>query len=138
EAASATAEPWPGRVVVRAFVEEMQAAYCAADLVLSRAGAMTVAELSLLGVPAVLVPLPTAAENHQEYNARAMVRAGAAQMVFQKDLDAARLVCEVAELMDRPEALAQMGIRSKSLAVLDAAERIVDGMERAGLLEGKR
>lgn len=133
-AAAAAARGCEGRVAVRDFIDDMQAAYSAADLALTRAGAMTIAELNLLGVPAVLVPLPTSAEGHQEANALALARAGAGRMVLQKDLGGNRLVREALGLLGDPEALAEMGARSRALAVPDAAERIVAGMERAGLL----
>ena len=136
ETASAAAAAWPDRVVVSAFIDDMAAAYSAADLALTRAGGMTLAELTRLGVPALLVPLPTAAENHQEYNARALVRAGAARMALQSDLDGPGLEAAVLGLMGDSEALKAMALRSLALAAPEAADRIVDGMERAGLLRG--
>jgi UDP-N-acetylglucosamine--N-acetylmuramyl-(pentapeptide) pyrophosphoryl-undecaprenol N-acetylglucosamine transferase len=134
ETVSAAAEAYSDRVAVRVFIDEMAAAYSAADLAVTRAGGMTLAELSRYGVPAVLVPLPTAAENHQEYNARSLVRAGAARMVRQADLDGKVLATLVSTLMDDPESLAAMAKASRSLAAPDAADRIVTAMVRAGLL----
>ena len=134
DAAQTAVRDWPDLVVVRDFIDDMEAAYSAADLALTRAGGMTLAEQSLLGVPAVLVPLPTATENHQEHNARSRVRAGAARMIRQSDLDASRLVSEIEQLADDRDALAEMGRRTRELASPDAAERIVDEMDRAGLL----
>jgi UDP-N-acetylglucosamine--N-acetylmuramyl-(pentapeptide) pyrophosphoryl-undecaprenol N-acetylglucosamine transferase len=133
-AAAAAASRWPDRVVALEFIDDMNAAYRAADLALTRSGAMTLAELTLMGVPAVLVPLPTATEGHQEHNARAMARAGAGCMIRQRDLDGASLARTVSELTADPERLAGMAARSRALAVPDAADRIVDEMERAGLL----
>lgn len=134
ETAVSEARAFRGHVVVKDFIDDMEAAYSAADVALTRAGAMTVAELTHLGVPAVLVPLPTASEHHQDYNALATAQAGAARMVRQSDLNAARLASTVVELMDDEAALAQMRARSRRLAVPDAAERIVAGMARVGLL----
>ncbi len=135
ETALSTAEAWKGRVIVKEFIDDMQAACSAADLALTRAGAMTLAEQALLGVAAVLVPLPTATEKHQEYNARARVREGAARMILQSDLDGKTLTSTVIELMENEQALAAMGARSRKLAVPDAADRMVAAMERAGLLK---
>ncbi|MDP6775558.1 MAG: undecaprenyldiphospho-muramoylpentapeptide beta-N-acetylglucosaminyltransferase [Candidatus Latescibacteria bacterium] len=134
DAALAVVQDRQDRVVVRDFIDDMEAAYSAADLALTRAGGMTLAEQSLLGVPAVLVPLPTATENHQEHNARSRVRAGAARMIREAELDADRLLDDVGQLTGDPEALAEMGRRTRKLASPDAAERIVDEMDRAGLL----
>ncbi|HEV2672297.1 MAG TPA: glycosyltransferase, partial [Gemmatimonadales bacterium] len=76
----------PGRVVVRGFFDPIGTAYAAADLVVARAGAMTVAELCAWGKPSILVPLPTAAADHQTFNARAMVSAGASVMLIEREL----------------------------------------------------
>ena len=130
-------QTWPQRVAVREFIDDMAAAYSAADLALTRAGGMTLAELTRMGVPAVLVPLPTAAENHQEYNARSLVRAGAARMVRQADLDGATLAGMVSGLMDDAVALTEMAACSRALGAPDAADRIVDAMEHAGLLRDR-
>ena len=134
EGARAAAQEGAGRVVVRDFIDDMEAAYNAADLAVTRAGGMTLAEQSLLGVPAVLVPLPTATENHQEHNARSRVRARAARMIREAELDGSRLVSEVGQLVGDRDALAEMATRTRELAAPDAAERIVDGMDRGGLL----
>lgn len=78
----------PGRVVVRGFFDPIATAYAAADLVVARAGAMTVAELCAWGKPSILVPLPTAAADHQTFNARAMASAGASVMLVERDVTA--------------------------------------------------
>jgi UDP-N-acetylglucosamine--N-acetylmuramyl-(pentapeptide) pyrophosphoryl-undecaprenol N-acetylglucosamine transferase len=89
---SVTAEVLP-------FIHDMAAAYRRADVVVSRAGATTVAELSLCRKPAVLIPFPYAADNHQVQNAQALVEAGAAVMILQSDLDAQRLADEVGAIL---------------------------------------
>jgi len=122
------------RVAVVEFIEDMVAAYSAADIALTRAGGMTLAELTRMGVPAVLVPLPTAAENHQERNARTLVNAGAARMIRQADLNGPVLLRTLAELLDDASATAVMADRSRSLGAPEAADRIVDGLEAGGLL----
>ena len=135
-AASAAASRWPGRVVAIEFIDDMNAAYRAADLALTRAGAMTLAELTLMGVPAILVPLPTASEGHQEHNARAMERSGAGRLLLQSDLDGASLSRLVAAMAADSDKLEEMAEKSRGLAVPDAADRIVDELERVGLLKG--
>ena len=135
ETASSAAADRQDRVVVTAFIDDMAAAYSAADLALTRAGAITLAEEALLGVPALLVPLPTAAENHQEYNARARLRVGAAEMILESNLDGPALSEAVLRLLDDPEGLSRMAARSRALSVPDAADRIVTAMEQAGLLK---
>ena len=132
---SSASRSWHNRVVATEFITDMAAAYSAADLALTRAGGMTLAELTRLGVPAVLVPLPTAAENHQEHNARTLVRTGAARMVRQADLDGPALARTVCELMDNPGALAQMAASSRKLGAPDAADRIVSALDGVGLLK---
>jgi UDP-N-acetylglucosamine--N-acetylmuramyl-(pentapeptide) pyrophosphoryl-undecaprenol N-acetylglucosamine transferase len=93
----------PGRVVVRGFFDPMTAPYRAADLVVARAGAMTVAELCAWAKPSVLVPLPTAAADHQAQNARALAAAGAAIHLPERELSPHRLADAVTALVaDRP------------------------------------
>src|SRR5687768_10960241 len=87
------------RVRVRAYLSPIADAYAAADLAVTRAGALTLAELCAWGVPGILVPLPTAAADHQTANARALVDSGAARELPQRDLDADRLDREVRSLL---------------------------------------
>lgn len=101
----------PGRVVVRGFFDPIAPAYAAADLVVARAGAMTVAELCAWGKPSVLVPLPTAAADHQTYNARAMADAGASIHLPESDLTPDALARTVSGLVGDPgrlEGMAQL------------------------------
>ena len=86
-------------IVVCPYLYDMPKALAAADLAVFRAGALGIAELTVRGVPAVLVPYPYAASNHQEQNARAMAEAGAAEMILDKDLTADRLLAALAELL---------------------------------------
>lgn len=83
------------RAVVLPYVYDMAGAYAAADLVVSRSGATTVAELAVCGKRALLVPFPFAADNHQEYNARALAARGNAEVIIQKDLTPDRLVSAI-------------------------------------------
>ena len=111
---------------VRAFITDMRSAYDAADLVVCRAGATTVAEIAALGKPAILVPYPFAADDHQRANAESLVRAGAARMVLDADATGERLAAEVRALVGAPDALAEMGKRVRQLAKPDAAERVLE------------
>jgi len=111
---------------VKAFFHDMASRYALADLVVCRAGATTVAELTALGKPALFIPYPFAADNHQEHNARALVDQGAARMMIERDLTGAGLTRCLDELIDDADRLAAMAARSKSLGKPDAAKAIVD------------
>ncbi|MGB1699263.1 MAG: UDP-N-acetylglucosamine--N-acetylmuramyl-(pentapeptide) pyrophosphoryl-undecaprenol N-acetylglucosamine transferase, partial [Nannocystaceae bacterium] len=93
---------------VSAFIEDMSAPYRWCDLVLCRAGATSLAELAVVGCPAVLVPFPYAADNHQEHNATALVDAGGARMVLERDLTPDSLAALLATLLGSPATLAEM------------------------------
>lgn len=104
------------------FLHEMELGYAAADLVVARAGATTAAELAAVGKGSILVPLPIETVRQRE-NAEAMERAGAARMVLDADLRV-ELLPAIRELLGSPDALERMGQSARSLAVLDADERI--------------
>jgi undecaprenyldiphospho-muramoylpentapeptide beta-N-acetylglucosaminyltransferase len=106
------------------FEENMAALYCAADVVVCRAGALTVAELSLVGVPAVLVPLPGAPGDHQSANAAALVDAGAAVLLKDAECDGRRLADLLNELLADPPRLFAMGKAAKALGRPGAAEAV--------------
>ena len=110
---------------VHEFIEDMGAAYAAADLVLCRSGATTLAELAALGKAAILVPYPQAADDHQRANAEVIVASGAARMVLDADLTAERLAGEVEILAGAVDVRAEMERASRSLARPDAAARVV-------------
>ena len=116
-----------------AYEEDMATVYAAADLVVSRSGATTVAELAAAGVPAVLVPLPGAPGDHQTANARRLVEAGGAIIVSDAELDGARLAAEVDALLDDPDRLSTMAGSATALARPDAAGAVVDLIERCAL-----
>ncbi|MBM3432578.1 MAG: undecaprenyldiphospho-muramoylpentapeptide beta-N-acetylglucosaminyltransferase [Bacteroidetes bacterium] len=105
------------------FIKEMDKGYAAADLVVSRSGAMSIAELEVVGKPAILVPYPLAAEDHQTSNARQLVEAGAALLVRDSDV-ANELIDRVLELMRDESRRWQMGAQSHQLGVRDADRRI--------------
>jgi len=110
------------------FIQDMVWAYGEADLVVSRAGASTLFELATLGKPSILVPYPFAANNHQEMNARAMVRAGGALLIGQRELSGPLLAETIAKLMDDQTRLKEMGEAAKALARPEAASRIAEGL----------
>jgi UDP-N-acetylglucosamine--N-acetylmuramyl-(pentapeptide) pyrophosphoryl-undecaprenol N-acetylglucosamine transferase len=114
----------------RAFIKDMAAAYQAADVIVCRAGATTVAELAIAGKPAIFIPDPFAAYNHQELNAREMAQAGAALMFRQAELTADKLADALAPLLDDPAARARMSAAMRALARPRAAAAVVDWCEQ--------
>ncbi|HOJ68570.1 MAG TPA: undecaprenyldiphospho-muramoylpentapeptide beta-N-acetylglucosaminyltransferase [Candidatus Hydrogenedentes bacterium] len=126
QAARQVAETASLPVRVFSFIDDMPAACVAADLVVSRAGASSTAELAALGKPAILVPYPHAADNHQELNARAFEEAGAAVLIPDAACDADRLGSVLRELLADPARLAAMAEAARSLARPLAAETIVE------------
>ncbi|MBD5260905.1 MAG: undecaprenyldiphospho-muramoylpentapeptide beta-N-acetylglucosaminyltransferase [Bacteroides sp.] len=112
-------------VVVTKFISDMAAAYAAADLVVSRAGAGSISELELLGKPCILVPSPNVAEDHQTKNARALSDKGAAILVADAEARE-KLVGEITGLIRDKERLQRMSAEIKKLALPEADERIVD------------
>ena len=111
---------------VVAFERDMPRRYREADLALCRAGALAVAELALAGLPALLVPYPFAADDHQTANARALADAGAARVLPCRPLETATVLSELNALLGAPEQLAAMGAAAAKLARPDAAERVVE------------
>jgi UDP-N-acetylglucosamine--N-acetylmuramyl-(pentapeptide) pyrophosphoryl-undecaprenol N-acetylglucosamine transferase len=118
---------------VEPFLFAMHREIKAADLVISRAGATTIAELTAAGKPAVLVPLPTAADDHQRKNAELLREAAAVEVIEEQDLTGERLAARVLELTADAARLAAMSSAARRLARPDAAKLIVDrALELAG------
>lgn len=113
------------RAEVVAFDAALASRYQWADVALCRAGALTVAELAMAGLPALLVPYPFAADDHQRANARALAEAGAARLLDPAGFDGKVLSGALGALLEQPEALLEMGRRARGLARPDAARRIV-------------
>lgn len=111
---------------VRAFYDDMPQRYRDADLIVCRAGATTVAEISAVGKPAIFIPFPHAADNHQELNARPLVSAGAAEMMLEQDLSGTLLAERIRWLWGHSEALAEMAGRAREMGRPNAAAAIVD------------
>jgi UDP-N-acetylglucosamine--N-acetylmuramyl-(pentapeptide) pyrophosphoryl-undecaprenol N-acetylglucosamine transferase len=120
------------------FIPEMAQAFSEADLVICRAGAGAVSELSAAGMPSVLVPFPFAADDHQRKNAEALVQAGAARMVPDKELSGERLFREVETLRADPALLASMREQVRQFAKPGAAERAADVLEEAAAHRSKK
>ena len=117
------------RVVVKAFIDDMATAYAEADIVVARAGALTLAELAIAGRPAILIPLPTAADDHQRKNAEHFASAGAAVALDQCNARAEDLATVIAGLAKDAAKRTDMGAAMRVLARPQAAQAIVDRLE---------
>lgn len=111
---------------VAPFIKDMASAYAWADLVICRAGALTVCELAAAGLPSFLVPLPHAIDDHQTHNAEYLAKEGAALLLPQAKTDAAALAAQLTEVMMQPEKLKAMGATARRLARPDATRTVVD------------
>ncbi len=108
------------------FIDDMPATFARADLLVCRSGASTVGEITAAGKPAIFVPFPRAADDHQNVNARALESAGAAVVVEESNLEAAYLVDTVAALLSSPASLRSMSEAAKSLAHPHAVQEIAE------------
>lgn len=113
-------------IMLREYIDDMYRCMAAADLVICRAGASTLSELQAMGKPAILVPYPYAAENHQYHNGMAMVNRDAAIMIEEKDFTGERLIKEVDSLLADRDRLQRIGENAKKMAVYDATQRITE------------
>jgi UDP-N-acetylglucosamine--N-acetylmuramyl-(pentapeptide) pyrophosphoryl-undecaprenol N-acetylglucosamine transferase len=109
---------------IRPYIDNMPTCMAAADLVISRAGAITLSEIQTMGKPAILIPSPNVAENHQYHNAMALVNAGAADIIEEKDLTGAALMRKADKMLLNPEKLEKYSENSRKMAITDANERI--------------
>ncbi|MDW7773215.1 MAG: undecaprenyldiphospho-muramoylpentapeptide beta-N-acetylglucosaminyltransferase [Desulfobulbaceae bacterium] len=108
------------------FFQDMASIYRQADLVISRAGATTLAELSVMGLPALLIPYPHAADNHQQENALYYAAGGAVKILPEKELSPEKLVGEITALAANPDKLQAMAANMKKMGRPDATERIIE------------
>ena len=115
---------------VEGFLDRMELAYAVADLVISRAGASSVAEITVCGLPALFVPYPHAIAGEQEANARALQRAGGASILMDDELSADSLAERILALVDHEERLRSMCARSAAFGVPDATERVIEVIGR--------
>lgn len=111
------------------YIDNMPDYVNAADLVVSRSGALTVAEVTVCGRPAIFIPFPAATGNHQYFNARAVAEKGGAEVIEEKDLTNEMLIEAISKLMKNPEGLADMAEKSRSCATADAVGTICDSIE---------
>ncbi|MDZ5726489.1 undecaprenyldiphospho-muramoylpentapeptide beta-N-acetylglucosaminyltransferase [Acetobacterium sp. K1/6] len=113
-----------GHVFVDAYSNEMHRLLGAADLVISRSGAMSVAEIQAVGVPSILVPYPLAAGNHQEFNARVITDPGGGVLIKDKELTGARLIQTVESLLEDEKKCQMMSQITKKQSIINAGDRI--------------
>ncbi len=114
----------PGQVKLFSYLEDMPLALAVADLVLTRSGATTLAEITALGIPAILVPSPNVVNNHQYYNARLLSERAAAILIEEKEFDHLHLAEVVNEIIDNPEKLKKMAANSRDMGMPDAAVKM--------------
>jgi len=119
---------------VRPYISNMVEEFAKTDLIICRAGATTCAEVAAAGRAAIMIPLPTAADDHQRKNAEAMQNSGAARMLLQRDLNGETLGREIIDLINKPEKISAMETAAKKLARKDAAERTVDLIEELSVV----
>lgn len=115
--------PWAD---IREYINDMDDCLAAADLVIGRSGALTLSELEAVGRASILIPSPNVAENHQYHNAMVLANANAAVVVEEKDLSGQWLCDTVAKLCQEPQQLKTLGENAKTLAILDANQKIYD------------
>jgi len=113
---------------VAPFCHEMGAAYSAADVVIARSGAASLAEIAHYALPSILIPYPHAAENHQQFNAEIFARAGAATLLKEADTTGERLATLVRDLSGNPGAMAAAAVACRGLAPEDAAARVAEAV----------
>ncbi|MGH8495328.1 MAG: undecaprenyldiphospho-muramoylpentapeptide beta-N-acetylglucosaminyltransferase [Gammaproteobacteria bacterium] len=121
-----------------AFIDDMAAAYAWADLVVCRAGALTVSELANVGLGAVFVPFPAAVDDHQTRNAGHLVGVGAAVLVPEPELTAERLARELGQLLGNRARLLDMARAARAQAMPDAAEQVAETCLRAARAQAER
>ncbi|MEG6521887.1 undecaprenyldiphospho-muramoylpentapeptide beta-N-acetylglucosaminyltransferase [Desulfotomaculum sp. 1211_IL3151] len=119
-----------GNIIIKPYLYNMHEALAAADLIVSRAGAATLAELTILGLPSILIPYPYASENHQEHNARALVDRGAAVLIKDSELTGPRLVQAIEDILQNREKLKNMSQASGKLGRPEALSDIIKCVEK--------
>ncbi|MBQ1483881.1 MAG: undecaprenyldiphospho-muramoylpentapeptide beta-N-acetylglucosaminyltransferase [Eubacterium sp.] len=118
------------KVRVSPFIVDMMDVITAADLLICRAGALSLAETTVCGKPSILIPLPEAMDNHQYYNAKSIADKGGAILIEEKDIDSAMLCRQIEELAEDPAKLRKMAEASYACAPLDAADIIYETMKK--------
>ena len=111
------------------YISNMDEYLSASDLLISRSGALTVAEVTVCGKPAIFIPSPIVTGNHQYYNAKAVADRGGAVIMEEKDLDDEKLITQILKFKNNPELTSQMSARSRECAPLDAVEIICNNLD---------
>ncbi|WP_342430513.1 undecaprenyldiphospho-muramoylpentapeptide beta-N-acetylglucosaminyltransferase [Neobacillus sp. FSL H8-0543] len=119
----------PKNVVIKPFIHNMPEVLAGVDLVVSRAGATTLAEITSLGIPSILIPSPYVTNNHQEKNARSLSDHGAADLLLEKDLNSITLLQYIDRILLNKETLKEMKTKAKKLGVPDSAGRVFELMK---------
>jgi UDP-N-acetylglucosamine--N-acetylmuramyl-(pentapeptide) pyrophosphoryl-undecaprenol N-acetylglucosamine transferase len=114
-----------GNIIIKPYLHEMEYALACADLCIGRGGAAFLAEMTVKGIPGILVPYPYAAENHQEYNIRALVEQGAAEMILDKDLTGEKLGQKVEKILFDRITRERMVLKSSKAGKSQALEKII-------------
>lgn len=112
------------------YIYNMEEIINAVDVVVARSGAMTVTEIARVGKPSILIPFPLATENHQEYNARVLVNAGAAKIILDKDLNSEVLEKEIDSIVSNKEKQLKMGQNANKIAIQNVEEKIYQEIEK--------
>lgn len=112
------------------YIYNMEEVINSVDLVISRSGAMTITEVSIVGKPAIFVPLPNVSNNHQEYNARVLEKVGAATIILNKNLNAETLNKEINNILQDDSKLVQMGENAKKIAVYNVEDKIYEEVKK--------
>lgn len=120
------------------YMYDAATALSASDIVIGSAGAITIAEITVTGVPSILIPKTYTAENHQEYNARALEKEGAAKVILEKDLDGHVLIKAIEEIMENKNILKTMSLNSKRMGNLDVENKIYETMVNLINLKSKK
>jgi UDP-N-acetylglucosamine--N-acetylmuramyl-(pentapeptide) pyrophosphoryl-undecaprenol N-acetylglucosamine transferase len=115
-----------GNITIKPYLYNIQDAYGASDLIVSRAGGISLSELTAIGKPAIIVPYPHATNQHQDHNGRFLAHEGAAVLIADQELSGERLIYHVDALMNDPTALKQMADNSRRIGRPQAAEEIAD------------
>jgi UDP-N-acetylglucosamine--N-acetylmuramyl-(pentapeptide) pyrophosphoryl-undecaprenol N-acetylglucosamine transferase len=120
----------PKNVVIKPFIHNMPEVLAGVDLVVSRAGATTLAEITSLGIPSILVPSPYVTNNHQEKNAKSLSNHGAATLLLEKELNSKSLVQHIDRILLNRKTLDAMKIKAKELGVPDSANKLYELMKQ--------
>ena len=115
---------------ISAFIDNMSEAYKRADIFIGRAGAGTIFELAIMGRPAILIPLPNSANDHQVLNAMSLVKAGGAEMMMQDEVDGEKLAGKLIGFMNNRDLLVKMGENGRKVAIPDSAKIIADRISK--------